>query len=186
MNCDNCKERPASVVFTQESMSGTSERHLCEKCAFQSQMFQFDPNQEPLSIQQFLSHWFGGTEFQPYQQTRESAPEGPKCPECELTFKRFMEIGKFGCPTCYDTFRDKLPRILGKLHNGHTKHVGKIPISFNEHFALKKKIEEIRVRMQDAIAEERFEEAAILRDEVNELKQRLSESGDGGANGHVN
>ena len=37
---------------------------------FISQTFQFDPNQEPLSIQQFLSHWFGGADpFQAQQQT---------------------------------------------------------------------------------------------------------------------
>ncbi|MDW0116717.1 UvrB/UvrC motif-containing protein [Sporosarcina thermotolerans] len=186
MNCDNCNERPASVIFTQESVNGTTERHLCEKCAFQSQMFHFDPNQEPLSIQQFLSHWFGGNEsVQPFQQSRESMPEGPTCPECELTFRKFLDIGKFGCPTCYDTFRERLPRVFGKLHNGHTKHAGKIPVSFNEMFAVKKKIEEIRIKMQEAIVEERFEDAAALRDEVNELKQHLAKDGTGGGESDV-
>ena len=71
MICEHCKERPASVIITQESMNGSVERQLCEKCAFQTQTFQFDPNQEPLSIQQFLSHWFSGTDlFQAQQQTR--------------------------------------------------------------------------------------------------------------------
>ena len=65
MLCENCKERPASVIITQESVAGSTERHFCEKCAFQMQTFQLNPNQEPLSIQQFLSHWFGGTD--PFQ-----------------------------------------------------------------------------------------------------------------------
>lgn len=187
MNCDNCKERPASVIFTQESMSGTTERHLCEKCAFQSQMFHFDPNQEPLSIQQFLSHWFGVNDSsQPFQQSRDSMPEGPICPDCQLSFRKFLDIGKFGCPTCYDTFRERLPRIFSKLHNGHTTHVGKIPVSFNELFAVKKKIDEIRLKMQEAIDEERFEDAAALRDEAKALKHRLAECSDGGEENDVN
>ena len=73
-----------------------------------------------------------------------------------------------------------MPRIFSKLHNGHTTHVGKIPVSFNERFALKKKIEEIRLKMQEAIETERFEDAAALRDEANALKERLAECGDGG------
>ena len=81
MICENCKERPASVTITQGSMGGSMERHLCEKCAFQSQTFHFDPNQEPLSIQQFLSHWFSGSDpFQAQPQTRGEPLEGPECP----------------------------------------------------------------------------------------------------------
>ena len=187
MLCDNCKERQASVIFTQESISGTTERHLCEKCAFQKQMFHFDPNQEPLSIQQFLSHWFGGSEsIQPSHQSRDNMPEVPTCPDCQLTFKKFLDIGKFGCPNCYESFREYLPRIFSKLHNGHTTHVGKIPVSFNERFALKRKIEEIRLKMQEAIEKERFEDAATLRDEANALKGRLAECGDGGDESDVN
>ncbi|MEK3937004.1 UvrB/UvrC motif-containing protein [Sporosarcina sp. FSL W7-1349] len=179
MICENCKERPASVILTQESMGGSMERQLCEKCAFHSQSLQFDPNQEPLSIQQFLSQWFGGPDsFQSQPQTRGEMMRGPECPNCGLTFQKFLDIGKFGCATCYATFRERLPRIFGKLHNGHTKHVGKIPVSFNEIYAVKKKIEEIRVKMREAVEAERFEEAAILRDEANALKLRLQAGGE--------
>lgn len=179
MICENCKERPASVILTQESVGESKERHLCEKCAFHSHAFQFDPNQEPLSIQQFLSHWFGGSEpFQAQQQAREEAPAGPACPDCGLTFPEFLDIGKFGCATCYETFRPRLPRVLGKLHNGHSKHVGKIPVSFNELYAVKKKIEEIRMKMTEAVEAERFEEAAALRDEANALKLQFQGGGE--------
>ena len=69
MICENCKERPASVIIKKGYIGEAVERHLCEKCAFQSETFHFDPNQEPLSIQQFLSQWFGGTEpFKTEQQ----------------------------------------------------------------------------------------------------------------------
>lgn len=179
MICENCKERPASVIITQESVAGSMERHFCEKCAFQTQTFQFNPNQEPLSIQQFLSHWFGGAEpFQSQHQARGEQSVGPECPSCGLTFPKFLDVGKFGCATCYDTFRGRLPYVFGKLHNGHAKHRGKIPVSFNELYAIKKKIEEIRTKMTEAVAAERFEEAAALRDEANTLKLQLEQGGE--------
>lgn len=178
MICENCKERPASVVITKGYMGEAVERHLCEKCAFQSETFHFDPNQEPLSIQQFLSHWFGGTDpFPAQQKSVETQVEQLECPGCSLTFDKFLDIGKFGCATCYDTFRGRLPSVLGKLHSGHSTHVGKIPVSFNEIYAVKRKIEEVRTEMKKAVEEERFEEAAALRDEANALQQHLANGG---------
>lgn len=179
MICENCKERPASVIITKGHTEGSVEHHLCEKCAFQAEAFYFDANQEPLSIQQFLSHWFGGTDpFQAPQQNQETGIDQLECPRCALTFDKFLDIGKFGCASCYDTFRVRLPDVLGKLHSGNSTHVGKIPVSFNELYAVKRKIEEVRMRMQEAVEEERFEEAAALRDEAKTLQEHLANGGE--------
>lgn len=178
MLCENCQERPATVVITKGSTGESEEHHLCEKCAFQSEAFHFNVNEEPMSIQQFLSHWFGGGDpfqTQPKQQSPESQLE---CPECKLTYENFLEIGKYGCSTCYDTFRERLPHVLGKLHSGKSAHTGKIPVSFNKLYAIKRKIEEIRVKMQEAVELENFEEAATLRDEANRLQAQLEDGGE--------
>ncbi|WJY26979.1 MULTISPECIES: UvrB/UvrC motif-containing protein [Sporosarcina] len=178
MLCENCKERPVSVILKQETPNGPVERNLCDQCAFNLQTFSFSPQQEPMSIQQFLSQWLTGEAIQPQTRGNQGMPE---CPECGLTFHRFLEIGKFGCPVCYDTFRERLPRVFGKLHNGSTAHTGKIPASFNEKMTIRKKIEALRASMQEAIQEERFEQAAVLRDEVNEWKRKLAaEPAEGG------
>ena len=179
MICENCKERPASVILTKGHMAESVEHHLCEKCAFQSEAFHFNPNQEPLSIQQFLSQWFGGPDpFQAPQQKREAKMADIECPDCGLTFRKFLDIGKFGCATCYETFREKLPNVFGKLHNGRSVHTGKVPISFNKLYAVKRKIEEIRLKMNEAVDAERFEDAAALRDEANLLKHQLATEGE--------
>jgi len=174
MICENCKERPATVIITKGFTGESFERHLCEKCAFQSETFSFNPNHEPLSIQQFLSHWFSGTDpFQAQPQKTDPAVPELECAGCKLTFNKFLDIGKFGCPTCYETFRKRLPQVFGKLHNGQSSHSGKIPVSFNELYAIKRNIEEVRLQMQEAVNEERFEEAAVLRDEANQLQNQL-------------
>lgn len=179
MICENCKERPASVIITKGYVGESIERHLCEKCAFQSETFSFDPNQEPLSIQQFLSHWFGGGDsLQAQPQKLGAEVDRLECPVCDLTFNEFLDVGKFGCATCYDTFRQRLPHVFGKLHIGHTTHTGKIPVSFNERYAIKRKIEEIRGKMQKAVEAENFEDAAALRDEANQLQNQLASGGE--------
>lgn len=179
MLCENCKERPASVVITKGYMGESEEHHLCEKCAFQSEAFHLGTNEEPMSIQQFLSHWFGGGDpFQAQPKQQKSEAQLLECPICQLTYEKFLEIGKFGCSTCYETFRERLPHVLGKLHNGKSAHTGKIPVSFNQLYAIKRKIEEIRAKMQEAVEAERFEDAAILRDEASQLQAQLEDGGE--------
>ena len=50
-------------------------------------------------------------QVQPQQQT---------CPQCGFSYKQFLKEGKFGCPSCYDTFGDHLPKLLivfRQVHN---------------------------------------------------------------------
>lgn len=179
MLCEKCKERPASVVITKSFMGESVEQQLCEKCAFQSESSHFDPHQEPLSIQQFLSHWFGEADlFQANPKRQGTRVNELECSACQLTYAKFLDIGKFGCSSCYDAFRDRLPHVFGKLHSSHAAHTGKIPVSFNEIYAVKRKIEEVRGKMQEAVAAERFEEAAALRDEAKALQDYLAHGGD--------
>lgn len=178
MMCESCKERPATITIKQGHAGGTTETHFCEKCAFQLEQFHMLPNEEPISIQQLLSQWFGGEALQTSQGQRRAANDKLVCVDCELSYNRFLEIGKFGCATCYETFRAYLPTVFGKLHSGNTAHTGKIPLSFNKIYAVKRKIEDIRLKMQEAVVEERFEEAASLRDEANALQAHLDRGGE--------
>jgi protein arginine kinase activator len=64
--------------------------------------------------------------------------------------------------------------VLKRLHNGATEHIGKVPGSINESYQVKRQIEALRQDMKVAIEEERFEDAASLRDQVRALEQKLS------------
>ena len=55
-----------------------------------------------------------------------------------LDFPTFLNEGKFGCASCYNSFRDQLPSVFKRLHNGNTTHVGKAPGAFGEKLELKK------------------------------------------------
>lgn len=108
-------------------------------------------------------------QVQPQQQT---------CPQCGFSYKQFLKEGKFGCPSCYDTFSEHLPKLFNRIQAG-PQHIGKMPGARSNVYVIKKQIEDIRKRMKAAVAEEQFEEAAKLRDEVKELEKHLQfEGGD--------
>jgi protein arginine kinase activator len=176
MICDNCKQRPVSVVIKQMQNGVTTERHLCEVCASHSSSIQVDYSNDPLSLNQFLSHFFGTGAF---QSTAPKQQQAITCENCGMTFREFLNRGKFGCSHCYESFSEQLPQVFKRLHNGNVKHVGKVPASFNATYALKRKIEDFRHQLKTAIEEERFEDAAKFRDEVRLLEHQLHNGGEG-------
>ncbi|WP_342669947.1 UvrB/UvrC motif-containing protein [Pseudobacillus wudalianchiensis] len=102
-----------------------------------------------------------------------------KCDSCQTTFQQFVNRGKFGCAHCYEAFQDQLTPILKRLQNGNTVHTGKIPARIGGTLYLKREIAELRGRLQQAIADEEFELAADIRDQIRSLEKKvLSEGGE--------
>ena len=54
------------------------------------------------------------------------------------------------------------------MHKG-TAHVGKVPEGLMAMQVMKQRIEELRARLEQAIASESYEEAAGIRDEIHNL-----------------
>ena len=171
MICENCKQRPAKVTVTQVHNGEHFERHYCEVCASGLNPFYVEYKQDPLSLHQLLSNWFNHAE-QPIHH-RQQRP-AIACEECGWSIQRFLDEGKFGCANCYNSFRDQLPTVLKRLHNGNATHVGKAPGAIGERIALKKRIDSIRNQMKEAIETEQFEQAARLRDEARALESQLA------------
>lgn len=176
MICENCKQRPAKVKVTQMHNGDHFERNYCEVCANSLHPFYEEYKQDPLSLHQLLSNWFNHSEQQPVQQRMDTAEV--VCEECGWTFQRFLNEGKFGCGSCYNSFRVQLPSVFKRLHNGNTTHIGKAPGAFGEILELKKRIEATRLQMKEAVQAENFEEAAKLRDEARKLESKLATGGD--------
>lgn len=184
MICEHCQQRKATVTVTQVVNGQNFERHYCDVCATQFYPFNVDFKQEPVKLHQLVSNFFG---IPTGQQGTGEAEKGVvqkqiACPKCGFTYQRFLKDGKFGCANCYQTFSKQLPQVFKRIQAG-TKHIGKQPGNIDNAYIIKKKIEEIRIAMQAAIAEERFEDAAILRDEAKNLELKLHVRG-GGLNGY--
>ena len=95
---------------------------------------------------------------------------GLRCESCGFTQGEFKKQGRFGCPQCYDAFRDLLPPMLEGMHNG-TAHVGKVPRRALERKNLSDRLLHLESNLDQAIKAERYEDAARFRDEIHQVKQ---------------
>ena len=109
--------------------------------------------------------------------------ERKTCSMCGLSFADITKTGKVGCGECYEIFKNELKPTVIRIH-GTANHTGKIPKNRSVQISAKRKIEELNIRMKKAIEEQNFEEAAVIRDEINKINQELQgiQAGQGGAN----
>ncbi|MBO4816122.1 MAG: UvrB/UvrC motif-containing protein [Clostridia bacterium] len=182
MLCDNCKENQATVRYTEIINGEKKEMHLCEECSHKLGIDNISFNM-PINFSSF----FGGLlddyneeEFMPLLNTVKEL----KCDNCNLTYDEFINQGKFGCEECYDVFSNKIDSLLKRLH-GSSKYVGRKALNTksnvnnssvekakNDNSKIKddNKLEKLQDDLKKAIAEERYEDAAKIRDEITSLK----------------
>lgn len=183
MLCDNCGKRNANVKYTQIINGNKKEMMLCEECSKKLGIGNMNLNM-PIDFSSFFSDFldeFGGTSFIP---TLTSARE-LKCNDCGLSFEEFMHTGKFGCKGCYDAFEDNLDAIFKSIQ-GSNRHIGRLEKEnkANNHVKNEKKeetkieeskekteLEKLQDELQLAIKEERYEDAATIRDKISNLNK---------------
>lgn len=96
-----------------------------------------------------------------------------RCPKCETTWDRLKQDGRAGCAQCYASFEPQLREVMGRLQRGDS-HVGKVPREREkrrrrlEHLRQKRdhRLELLNSRLNEAVREERYEDAAKLRDKI--------------------
>jgi protein arginine kinase activator len=119
-----------------------------------------------------------------------------QCPHCGYQFETFRQTGRLGCTRCYESFKQVLQPLISSIH-GNVKHVegdavettettsssaeaivGK-PVDESAAKPGKKetlhpqgaKLRELRAQLKDAVKNERFEDAARLRDEIHAMEE---------------
>ncbi len=95
-------------------------------------------------------------------------------PHCGFTQADFKKAGRLGCSGCYVTFAEGLEGLLKTMHKG-TQHVGKIPHDLQQSRDLSDKLKSLLKKLDKVVAEEDFEQAAVVRDEIKATKEKLSE-----------
>ncbi|NGP46724.1 hypothetical protein G4V62_17885 [Bacillaceae bacterium SIJ1] len=174
MKCDNCQQRPATVHFTQIVNQEKSVQHLCEVCAAEKE--EYSPmSQAGYTIQDLFSGIFGQAQnaFFPQASRTSSELKEPICPSCQLSFSEFVKTGKFGCSTCYSTFGPRLDPILRRIQAGNVEHTGKVPKRAGKELNRIRDLQKLKTQMQRLIDQEEFEKAAVLRDEIRSLQEKL-------------
>lgn len=164
MLCQHCKKVPATVHSIEIIGGKKKEIHLCGECAKTKGL----PIKPSFSVSDFLTTLIEGH----LQEASEHAEEPAelKCGACGLTYSDFKNVGRLGCPNDYNVFGEQLMNLLERIH-GNTQHRGKVPSRAGKEIRRYKKIMEMKIELEKAIAREDYEAAAKLRDEIAMLKE---------------
>lgn len=163
MLCCVCKEKEAKVHLTQIVGDKMQKVDLCEGCAAQKGVN--DPATFSLAD---LLLGLGAS------QEMEQAGGGElKCTNCGFTQADFKKAGRLGCSECYTTFSEGLDGLLKTMHKG-TKHVGKVPAAMQQSRELSDRLKSLQKKLDKAVADENFEQAAAMRDEIKVTKDKLA------------
>lgn len=172
MLCQECSQRQATLHFTKIVNGEKTEFHLCEACA--KEKGEVLPGMDnTFSIHNLLSGLLnfdsanGGTVNPTYTHAMQ-------CKRCGLTYSQFSRSGRFGCAECYRTFGNRLDPLFRKVHSGNISHFGKIPRRSGNVIQIKRELQELKQRLQQAIHNEEFELAAQLRDKIREFEGKLN------------
>jgi len=166
MQCCVCKEREAKVHLTQIVGDKMQKVDLCEECAKQKGVN--DP--AGFSLADLL---LGLGASQEMEQAAGSSDL--KCPHCGFTHADFKKAGRLGCSECYVTFAEGLEGLLKSMHKG-IKHTGKVPPSLQQTRDLSDKLKSLQKKLDKAVADEDFEQAAQVRDEIKATKEKMAET----------
>ncbi|MBX6378220.1 MAG: UvrB/UvrC motif-containing protein [Clostridia bacterium] len=165
MVCQECGKRPATVHVTKVVNGHKTEFHFCGSCAREKGEIGLTA-EPPFSIHNLVGSLLGVEAFGP------PAVAMVRCERCGTTYQEFSRSGLLGCAHCYEVFREPLQPVLRRVH-GATAHTGKMPRRAAGTLGVRRRVEDLRRRLQEAVAREEFEAAARIRDEIRSLEESL-------------
>ncbi len=165
MLCDQCGERPATMVISQVLDGKQVKVYLCEQCANENEAYLAQSN----PFEQFMGAVF--------DQKTPSQESSLTCPQCGMTIGEFKKRSKIGCANCYNVFKGYLSPIFKQIH-GNNYHIGKKPSKFQRKLKEINYVNNLQLALRKSLEVEDYEEAARLRDRIKEVKDNEETAGD--------
>jgi protein arginine kinase activator len=159
MICDVCKQNEAKVFLTQIVDGKMQKVNLCDACAKEKGVD--DPTGFALAD---LLLGLGAA-----QEIERSSGSANRCPVCGFTQADFKKTGRLGCAQCYETFAEGLTSLLKAMHKG-TNHTGKVPARLAKLAERENALKSLQLDLQKAVAEENYEAAAQIRDQLRQVE----------------
>jgi protein arginine kinase activator len=174
--CQLCAQRPATAHLIEVDASDGSLRevHLCNHCR---KDLGSDLRENPPPVAEILAQapdpeTAAGAELATALTGDETGETPTPCPTCGLTWQDFASNNRFGCAACAQAFAVRLDPAFTEIH-GANQHVGRLPAeSPND---ARERLMAHRLHLEQslakAVAEEAFERAARLRDQLRRLDE---------------
>lgn len=166
MKCQHCNHNEATTHIKKNVNGNVTEMHLCSDCARELGVM------EEFSPESFFNDTFFGNFLGAGVPAMNILSGIDHCEYCGSTFNDIVKSGRVGCANCYSKFEDRLQPTITKMH-GNAKHIGK-NVTYTEEKEAEPEISELNKLKNDlklAIKEQRFEDAAVLRDKINEMNE---------------
>lgn len=154
--CQICKQREATVFFTQIINGQKTQMSLCSQCA--------GANAVKIDINSLLTGLLGFN-----YKSEKTSDSVKKCDQCGMTAEEFNNTGKMGCSRCYEVFFEPMQDLLTRVH-GNTSHRGKVPKKFQHEQSAEEQVELLKKELQECIQTEAYERAAQIRDRIRYLQ----------------
>lgn len=164
MLCQKCKKNEATTHYTRIINGKRQELHLCADCA----------SKQNLNLFGDLPNLFGSMLFGEPQHRRTATGSVRACPKCGMTLDEIADAGMLGCAECYNAFAQELAPYFARIH-GRASHVGRIPGSAGGELKLRSELNDARTALKKAVDAQEFEQAALLRDKIKEISEKLGE-----------
>ncbi len=187
MLCEICKINQATIHIQEFNNGEKKTIHICDSCASKKGLDLM--GQKGINIAEFLYKLSASSEKKlPYSSEEHKSDEmlpsqkmiaNIICPKCGWESKRLQETGRLGCEECYKAFSEVLTKTLSSMHKGIV-HTGKCPeMCENSSSVLVLDILNLQKQLELHVKREEYEEAAKLRDRINELQKDLDTENNG-------
>lgn len=175
MLCQRCQKKEANVHITKIINGVKNEMHLCDECARETQEVNIALPLNfgmPMSFQNILEGFMEMMGGIPQQLVEDTF-----CPVCHMTFENFRKTGRLGCGNCYSAFSENMIPLVRRIH-GNIQHTGKVPKRSGGVLKVKRDIERLKEELKIAVANEEYEKAARIRDEIRHLEGLIKDRKD--------
>lgn len=157
--CEVCRVNTATIHLTQIQNGETLTRHICEDCAEEEGV--------PFGHQ-------GRGEDSEFGIPTDIENEPIICFRCGTTEDQLAASGEVGCAKCFEVFREFLDE-RSSYHTAFRRYDGKKYRNAGSR-SFQSELDTLRRELGTAIAEQRFEAAAVFRDRILELESREEDS----------
>ena len=182
MLCENCGKREANVRYSENINGVKKEMNLCEECSRKLGIAdKMDFRMPSLDFSNLFGSFLEDCSTPDFMPLLNEVKQ-IKCDSCGSTFDDIINTGRYGCANCYDVFENRMDPILKKLqganrHNGRLGKVSDNNVKFDNNEGIKaenktdNKLEKLQNDLKLAIKEERYEDAAKIRDEIKKKQK---------------
>ena len=171
--CDECGKHPANIHLTTIVDGEKRDFNLCSECLARKKELSVDFGAIASRLSQMIR--------QKQEKAAETENDMPipdiSCAQCGTTYAAFRASGHVGCAQCYEAFRQPLTEWMQRTH-GASRHIGRESGGVACSVSLRMQLDKLKRMQKKAIANEEYEQAALLRDQIHALAAEMEATRD--------